>query len=93
MVVNAGVIICPVLPPNYAPFYDTEVTCSDTSTIKTSYSLTVLVRPFVGAYVSVGVDEMQFLVGLNGAVTTVNYKHVEDHKLPPHTVFFFKLRG
>jgi hypothetical protein len=68
----------------YAPFYGTEVTCADASTKKTSYSVTVLVRPFVGAHVSVGVDEIQFLVGLNGDVTTVNYKHVEDHKLPPH---------
>jgi hypothetical protein len=73
-----------VYPPIYAPFYGTEVTCADVSTNKTSYAVTVLVRPFVDAHVSVGVDEIQFLVSVNGEVTTVSYKHVEDHKLPPH---------
>jgi hypothetical protein len=72
-----------VHPPTYVPFYGTEIRCAEASTNKTSYSVTVLGRPFVGAHVSVGVDEIQFLVGLKGEVTTVNYKHVEDHKLPP----------
>lgn len=73
-----------VHPPTYAPFYGTQVTCEAASTNKTTYSVTVVVMPFVGAHVSVGVDEIKFLVGLNGEVTTVNYKHIEDHKLPPH---------
>lgn len=69
-------------PPTYAPFYGTQVTCEAASTNKTTYSVTVVVIPFVGALVSVGVDEIKFLIGLNGDVKTVSYKHVEDHKLP-----------
>ncbi|NOU90232.1 DUF3888 domain-containing protein [Paenibacillus sp. LMG 31460] len=73
-----------VHPPTYAPFIGTQVTCEAASTNKTTYSVTVVVTPFVGAHVSVGVDEIKFLVGLSGDVKTVSYKHVEDHKLPPH---------
>jgi hypothetical protein len=73
-----------VHPPTYAPFYGTQVMCEAASTNTTTYSVTVVVMPFVGAHVSVGVDEIKFLVDLNGEVTTVSYKHVEDHKLPSH---------
>jgi hypothetical protein len=70
--------------PTYAQSYGTQVTCEAASTNKTTYSVTVIVMPYVGAHVSVGVDEIKFLVGLSGNVKTISYKHVEDHKLPPH---------
>jgi hypothetical protein len=71
-------------PPTYAPFYGTQVMCEEASTNNTTYSVTVVVMPYVGAHISVGVDEIQFLVGVRGDVKTVSYNHVEDHKLPPH---------
>ncbi|MDQ0874354.1 hypothetical protein QFZ77_003013 [Paenibacillus sp. V4I3] len=79
-----------VHPPTYAPFYGTQVRCEAASTNKTSYSVTIIVIPYVGAHVSVGVDEIKFLVGLNGDVKTISYKHVEDHKLPSHLQYMYR---
>jgi hypothetical protein len=71
-------------PPQYAPFYGAEITVTSASTNRTTYSVTVVVMPYVGAHISVGVDEITFLVSVAGKVQTKSYKHLEDHKLPPH---------
>lgn len=71
-------------PPTYAPFYGTEIRCDRASTNETKYSVTATVSPYVGAHISIGVDEITFSVGLNGDVQTISYKHIENHKLPPH---------
>lgn len=77
-------------PPTYAPYYGTEVQCASDSTNKTSYSVTVVVSPYVGAHVSVGVDEIKFLISVTGDVKTVSFKHLEDFKLPPHMKNYYR---
>ncbi|MCG5252950.1 DUF3888 domain-containing protein [Brevibacillus agri] len=72
-------------PPTFSPYYGTEMTIDRPGGYRTSqFIVKVKVTPYVGPHIAVGEDLITFSINGGGQVKVLGYKHLEDHKLPPH---------
>lgn len=68
--------------PTFAPFLG-----GNTLNIKTSpshFDVYITVIPFVGPHLDVGKDAIHFRINNIGEVKVVNFRHIENYKLPYH---------
>ncbi|TBL71049.1 DUF3888 domain-containing protein [Paenibacillus thalictri] len=70
-------------PPHFAPYYGTRISIESPSKEPNAFLVTVHVVPYIGAHVTVGEDDITFTVNPSGEVSTTQYTHTKDYKLPP----------
>ncbi|MCM3624331.1 DUF3888 domain-containing protein [Brevibacillus borstelensis] len=72
-------------PPTFAPYYGTEITIERPGGYRTFLFIAkVKVTPYVGPHISVGEDLITLSINGGGQLKVMDYKHLEDHELPPH---------
>ncbi|MEK4339109.1 DUF3888 domain-containing protein [Brevibacillus sp. FSL L8-0710] len=72
-------------PSTFAPYYGTEMTIERPGGYRTfAFIVRVKTTPYIGPHISVGEDLITFSINGGGCVKVLEYKHLENHELPPH---------